>query len=252
MSPGRRSLCDVRRPHRPGRDGRARGAARASRCAPGTRPTGPARRGDDRRLIAPDAGPYLVSTAAVALENTHNFGGGTVQPLEHLTEALGGCAGTPASAAPGRRPAVERPRRHRRRRWPTTARCSTPSASASPRAWVRRSARCWSARAERIARARVQRKRLGGGWRQAGRARRGRRLRARPPRWPGSPTTTPRPGRSPAAVADAAPGGGRPGGRRDQHRGRRHRCNRPRTIVAARPRTPASGCRRLGSRTSAR
>jgi len=33
-----------------------------------------------RALATPDAGPYLVSTAAVALENTHNFGGGTVLP----------------------------------------------------------------------------------------------------------------------------------------------------------------------------
>jgi threonine aldolase len=32
-------------------------------------------------LVSPDAGPYLVSTAAIAIENTHNFGGGTVQPL---------------------------------------------------------------------------------------------------------------------------------------------------------------------------
>ena len=31
------------------------------------------------KIIAPDAGPYLVSTAAVAVENTHNFGGGTIQ-----------------------------------------------------------------------------------------------------------------------------------------------------------------------------
>jgi threonine aldolase len=30
-------------------------------------------------LIAPAAGPYLVSTAAIAVENTHNLGGGTVQ-----------------------------------------------------------------------------------------------------------------------------------------------------------------------------
>ena len=37
-------------------------------------------------LITPNAGPYLVSTAAVALENTHNFGGGTVQPYSHLVE----------------------------------------------------------------------------------------------------------------------------------------------------------------------
>jgi threonine aldolase len=36
-------------------------------------------------LIAPDAGPYLVSTAAIAVENTHNFGGGRIQPPEQLT-----------------------------------------------------------------------------------------------------------------------------------------------------------------------
>jgi threonine aldolase len=37
-----------------------------------------------RSLIAPDAGPYLVSTAAIAVENTHNFGGGTVQPADEV------------------------------------------------------------------------------------------------------------------------------------------------------------------------
>jgi threonine aldolase len=35
-------------------------------------------------LMAPNAGPYLVSTAAIAVENTHNFGGGTVQPLDQI------------------------------------------------------------------------------------------------------------------------------------------------------------------------
>jgi len=30
--------------------------------------------------ITPNAGPYLVSTVAIAVENTHNFGGGTIQP----------------------------------------------------------------------------------------------------------------------------------------------------------------------------
>src|SRR3954452_21918728 len=35
-------------------------------------------------MAVPDAGPYMVSTAAIAVENTHNFGGGTVQPLEQL------------------------------------------------------------------------------------------------------------------------------------------------------------------------
>jgi threonine aldolase len=35
-------------------------------------------------MAVPDAGPYMVSTAAIAVENTHNFGGGIVQPLEQL------------------------------------------------------------------------------------------------------------------------------------------------------------------------
>ncbi len=35
-------------------------------------------------LIAPRSSPYLVATAAIAVENTHNFGGGTVQPLRSL------------------------------------------------------------------------------------------------------------------------------------------------------------------------
>jgi threonine aldolase len=36
--------------------------------------------------ITPNAGPYLVSTAAIAVENTHNFGGGTVQPLSTVRQ----------------------------------------------------------------------------------------------------------------------------------------------------------------------
>jgi threonine aldolase len=31
-------------------------------------------------IAEPDAGDYMVSTTAIAIENTHNFGGGTVQP----------------------------------------------------------------------------------------------------------------------------------------------------------------------------
>jgi len=34
--------------------------------------------------ITPNAGPYLVSTTAIALENTHNFGGGTIQPPDQV------------------------------------------------------------------------------------------------------------------------------------------------------------------------
>lgn len=37
-----------------------------------------------RGLYAPDMGPFFVRTGAVSVENTHNFAGGTVQPLEAL------------------------------------------------------------------------------------------------------------------------------------------------------------------------
>jgi threonine aldolase len=35
-------------------------------------------------MIAPDLGPFMVRTAALSVENTHNFGGGAVLPLEDL------------------------------------------------------------------------------------------------------------------------------------------------------------------------
>ena len=35
-------------------------------------------------IARPDSGPYLVSTAAIAVENTHNFGGGTIQSLDEI------------------------------------------------------------------------------------------------------------------------------------------------------------------------
>ena len=38
-------------------------------------------------MFAPDMSPYFVATKAISIENTHNFGGGTVQPLADI-EAL--------------------------------------------------------------------------------------------------------------------------------------------------------------------
>lgn len=35
-------------------------------------------------MMQPDAGDYQVSTKAIVVENTHNFGGGTIQPLEAI------------------------------------------------------------------------------------------------------------------------------------------------------------------------
>ncbi|MFY9916052.1 MAG: beta-eliminating lyase-related protein, partial [Nocardioidaceae bacterium] len=36
-------------------------------------------------LVAPDLGPFFVTTKAISVENTHNFAGGVVQPLAALT-----------------------------------------------------------------------------------------------------------------------------------------------------------------------
>jgi len=39
-----------------------------------------------RSLFAPDMGPFFVPTAAIAVENTHNFAGGAVLPIEDLRD----------------------------------------------------------------------------------------------------------------------------------------------------------------------
>jgi threonine aldolase len=41
---------------------------------------------DPLTIAQENAGPYLVSTKAIAVENTHNFGGGTVQPIEEIAK----------------------------------------------------------------------------------------------------------------------------------------------------------------------
>jgi threonine aldolase len=53
--------------------------------------TWPADRGiliaaEPMQVAHPNAGPYLVSTTAIAVENTHNFGGGSIQPLSEIRE----------------------------------------------------------------------------------------------------------------------------------------------------------------------
>ena len=48
---------------------------------------------DALALAHPDAGPYLVSTTAIAVENTHNFGGGTVQSIEEIKKLHDGARG---------------------------------------------------------------------------------------------------------------------------------------------------------------
>ena len=118
-------------------------------------------------IVSPAAGPYLVSTAAVAVENTHNFGGGTVQSLEQLEAVAALCrdrgvgyhldgarlwnahvaTGVPLAVYGGL--------------FDTVSVCFSKGLGAPVGSVLVSSA-------ANIARARVQRKRLGAGWRQAG------------------------------------------------------------------------------------
>ncbi len=118
-------------------------------------------------LVTPDAGPYLVSTAAVALENTHNFGGGTVQPLAELAAISTLCRGAGiALHLDGARlwnahVATGVPLAEYGSLFDTVSVCFSKGLGAPVGSML-------VGPAELITRARIQRKRLGGGMRQAG------------------------------------------------------------------------------------
>ena len=120
-------------------------------------------------MAVPDGGPYLVSTAAIAVENTHNFGGGTVQPIERAARRCARATGEAGIAV----------HLDGARLWNAHVATGVPLAEYGalrrhrlgvPVEGPRRAGRvaCWSASAERIAAARVWRKRYGGGMRQVG------------------------------------------------------------------------------------
>jgi threonine aldolase len=118
-------------------------------------------------LITPDAGPYLVSTAAVAVENTHNFGGGTVQSEAALDalRALARDAGIALHLDGARlwnaHVATGTPLAELARGFDTVSVCLSKGLGAPVGSVL-------VASAERIAEARVWRKRYGAGMRQAG------------------------------------------------------------------------------------
>jgi threonine aldolase len=45
---------------------------------------------DALAIAKPNSGPYQVSTSAIAVENTHNFGGGTIQPIAEIIKLSDG------------------------------------------------------------------------------------------------------------------------------------------------------------------
>jgi threonine aldolase len=118
-------------------------------------------------LIAPDLGPFLVATTCISVENTHNFAGGRVQPGDRLT---------------GLRELADRRgvRVHLdgARIWNAHVRTGIPLPELA--AVADTAAVCLSkglgapigslmlASADQVAEARIWRKRLGAGWRQAG------------------------------------------------------------------------------------
>ena len=127
VEPGQEVLCDVQAPTSPGPRLGAHAAVHGLTMR--TFPLGRGSAGRRRRWprsSRPNAGPYLVSTAAVAVENTHNFGGGTVQDLDQLRAVGAAVSRARGRLPPGRRATLERPRRHRGRARSTTAGCSTP------------------------------------------------------------------------------------------------------------------------------
>lgn len=118
-----------------------------------------------RALIAPDLGPYFVTTAAVSVENTHNFGGGTIQTgYDALADELDGLA-LPLHLDGARL-------------WNASVASGVPVSGFASRAAA--ASVCLSkglgapvgsvlvGSAALIEEARVWRKRLGAGWRQAG------------------------------------------------------------------------------------
>ncbi|HEY3714953.1 MAG TPA: GntG family PLP-dependent aldolase [Jatrophihabitantaceae bacterium] len=118
-------------------------------------------------LITPDAGPYLVSTAAVAVENTHNFGGGTVQPsaaldgLRRLARAHGIALHLDGARLWNAHVASGAPLAELAAGFDTVSVCLSKGLGAPVGSVLVSSV-------ERIAEARVWRKRYGAGMRQAG------------------------------------------------------------------------------------
>ncbi|MGC4944153.1 threonine aldolase family protein [Kribbella sp. DT2] len=164
VPPGSEVLCEAR-----AHIARAELGAHAAVSGVTTRtwstPDGQIDLGQIRELIAPNLGPYFVQTAAVSVENTHNFGGGSIQhsydaladlldeaqlPL-HLDGArlwnASVATGVPMAAYGSRAAAVSV--------------CLSKGLGAPVGSVVAGSA-------ELIREARVWRKRLGAGWRQAG------------------------------------------------------------------------------------
>ena len=119
------------------------------------------------RMARPNAGPYLVSTKAIAIEDTHNFGGGTVQPIAQIKELhsvakeMGLALHLDGARVWNAHIATGAPLTEYGRYFDTISVCLSKGLGAPIGSVLLSSA-------ENIKKARVWRKRLGGGMRQVG------------------------------------------------------------------------------------
>jgi threonine aldolase len=121
-----------------------------------------------QHMLAPDLGPFFVRTSCVSVENTHNFAGGRVQPLESLCElrSLADAAGLAIHLDGARvwnaHVATGTPLRDLGGAVADTMSVCLSKGLGAPMGSLMLGSRA------RVSDARVWRKRLGGGWRQAG------------------------------------------------------------------------------------
>ncbi len=119
-------------------------------------------------MRAPDLGPFLVRTACVSVENTHNFAGGRVQPLETLralrsyADEVGVRVHVDGARVWNAQVATGTPLRALGADVADTMTVSLSKGLGAPVGSLLLASR------DQVTEARVWRKRLGGGWRQAG------------------------------------------------------------------------------------
>ncbi|NLJ54111.1 MAG: low specificity L-threonine aldolase [Intrasporangiaceae bacterium] len=122
---------------------------------------------DPLRLAAIGVGPYQVETTLIVVENTHNFGGGTIQPLDSIRElrarasALGVALHLDGARLWNAHVATGVPLEDYGREFDTVSVCLSKGLGAPIGSVLVGSA-------ERLAEARVWRKRYGAGMRQVG------------------------------------------------------------------------------------
>jgi threonine aldolase len=118
-------------------------------------------------LLAPDLGPFLVRTACISYENTHNFAGGTIQPdaavsaLHRLANEAGVAIHLDGARIWNAHIATRVPLRELASAADAMAVCLSKGLGA-PIGSLMLGTR------DHVIQARVRRKRLGAGWRQAG------------------------------------------------------------------------------------